>query len=89
MRFAAGIKPLPDVRVPSANARGIDGDQDFTGINWRHRQGVGSDYLRSTKTVDSRSEHRAGHMHRVMPWSNNMVGMVEHDSNLAVGLPSP
>jgi hypothetical protein len=29
-----------------------------------------------------RGEHGAGHMHRVMSWSNNMAGMIEHDSNL-------
>jgi len=32
-RFAAGIIPFPDIGVPSANARGIDGDQYFTGID--------------------------------------------------------
>jgi len=84
MRFAAGIIPFPDIGVPSANARGIDGDQDFAGIDWRHRQGVGGDHLRSTKAVDSRSEHRAGHLHRVMSWSNNVAGTIEHDSDLTV-----
>ena len=88
MRFAAGKKPFPDVGVPSANTRGIDSDQDFTGINCRYRQGVSGDHVRSAKAVDGRGEHRAGHMHRVMPRSNNMVGLMEHDSNLAVGLPS-
>src|SRR5258705_1381953 len=88
MRFAAGKKSFPDVSVPSANARGIDGDQYFTGINCRYRQGVRSDHLGSTKTVDSRGEHGAGHMHRVMSWSNNMAGTIEHDGTPA-GLLSP
>src|ERR1700737_3614095 len=76
MRFAAGKKPFPDVGVPSANTRGIDSDQDFTGINCRYRQGVSGDHVRSAKAVDGRGEHRAGHMHRVVRRSNNMGGLL-------------
>jgi len=89
MRFAAGIIPFPDIGVPSANARGIDGDQYFTGIDCRHRQGVRGDHLGATKAVDGRGEHGAGHMHRVMPGSNKIAGAIEHDSKSPEGLPSP
>jgi hypothetical protein len=89
MRFAAGIPSVPDVGVPPPDARGIDGDQDFTGIDGRHRQSVSGDHLRSAKLVDRRGEHRARHMHGVMGWSNNVAGTIEHDCDLAVGLPFP
>jgi hypothetical protein len=71
MRFTAGKKPFPDIGVPSANARGIDGDQDLTGINYGDRQGVRGNDVGSAKAVDSRGEHGARHMHRVMPGGHN------------------
>jgi hypothetical protein len=85
MRLAGRKKSFPDIGVPSADAGGIDGDQDFTGIDFRDRQSVSGDHLGSTEAVDGGSEHGAGHMHRVMAGARKIAGAIEHDRDLTVG----
>src|ERR1700722_14330594 len=46
MRLTGRKKSFPNIGVPSADARGIDRDQDFTGIHFRNRQSVSGDDLR-------------------------------------------
>src|SRR6202051_2604090 len=88
MRLAGRKISFPDIGVPSADAGGIDGDQNFAGIDFRDRQSVSGDHLRSTEAVDGGSEHGAGHMHRVMAGGVKMAGTIEHDNNLPAGVPA-
>src|SRR5882762_1064083 len=85
MRLAGRKKSFPDIGVPSADAGGIDGDQDFAGIDFRDRQSVSGDHLGSAEAVDGGSEHGAGHMHRVMAGVKKIAGAIEHDRDLTVG----
>jgi hypothetical protein len=80
---------FPDISIPWADAGAIDSDHDFIGIKRRHRQSMAGDHARSAKAVDSRGEHRAGHMHRVMPGNESIAGTIEHDGDLTVGFPPP
>jgi hypothetical protein len=86
MRLAGRKKSFPDFGVPSAHAGGIDGDQNFAGIDFRDRQGMSRDHLGSTVAVDASSEHGARHMHRVMAGVWKMAGSIEHDRDLTVGV---
>src|SRR3984957_5683486 len=85
MRLAGRKKSFPDIGVPSADAGGIDGDQNLPGIDFRDRQSVSGDHLGCTEAVDGGSEHGAGHMHRVMAGARKIAGAIEHDRDLTVG----
>src|SRR3984957_21157889 len=85
MRLVGSKKSFPAIGVPLADAGGIDGDQDFAGIDFRDRQSVSGDHLGSTEAVDGGSEHGAGDMHRVMARAGKIAGTIEHDRDLTVG----
>src|SRR3984957_8300311 len=85
MRLAGSEISFPDIGVPSADAGGIDGDQNLPGIDFRDRQSVSGDHLGSTEAVDGGSEHGARHMHRVMAGARKIAGAIEHDRDLTVG----
>src|ERR1700731_1164361 len=84
MRLVGRKKSFPDIRVPSADAGGVDGDQDFAGIDFRDRKSMSADHLGPTEAVDGGSEHSAGHVHRVMAAVKKIAGAIEHDMDLTV-----